>query len=84
LSELPEVEYNLNPRQLKIANTVYVPIGIDTLRYALDLKKKGKIKKLVVGPNITVPTSKDDIFFHPLIDTIVVPSDWVKDYFISL
>ncbi len=84
LSLLPEIKYNHNPKEQDIAPIVYVPVGLETLKFALELKRNWKIKKLIAGPNISVPTSWNDIFFHPLIDRIIVPSDWVRNYFLSL
>lgn len=84
LNEFPEISYLHNPKESVISDVVYVPVGIETLLYAIDLKKKWKIRKLIAWPNISIPISSDDVFFHPLIDSIVVPSIWVKNYFISL
>jgi ribosome biogenesis protein Tsr3 len=76
--------WNHNPKEDNLYDIVYVPIGVETLKYALNLKNKGKIKKLIVGPNISIPLSKDDIFFDARIDVIVVPSQWLQEYFYSL
>lgn len=84
LHEVPEVPYLHNPKESNISDIVYVPVGVETLLYAIDLKKKWKIRKLIAWPNISIPISWDDVFFHPLIDIIIVPSLWVKNYFLSL
>lgn len=77
-------EYNVNPSQKNIHDTVWVLWWKDALEYALYLKKKWFIKKIIAWPNITSPTNKDDIFFDKLIDTIVVPSQRIADLFVSL
>ncbi len=79
LGEVPNIIWNHNPDEKYIYKTVYVPVGVETLKYALNLKYNGKIQKLIVGPNITIPTSKKDIFFDSNIDYIIVPSLWVKN-----
>lgn len=84
LQEFPDIHWNQNPEYEKIYEIVYVPIGVEALRYALWLKLKGRIKKLIVWPNITSPTSASDIFFHPEIDSIVVPSTWIRDWFFHM
>jgi len=42
------------------------------------------IKKIIAGPAISVPLDNNDIFFDKNIDIIVAPSQWVKEYFLSL
>ena len=84
LRDTPNIIWNHNPNEHDLYETVYVPVDILALKYALILKKKNVIKKLIVWPNITIPLSRDDIFFDPNIDIIVVPSRWLQDYFYSL
>lgn len=79
-----QITYNMNPEISKIHQNVCVLSGADTLQYALKLKKKWKITTLFAWPNISIPENNNDIFFHPLVDKIIVPSQWVTDYFISL
>ncbi len=83
LKEL-SIDYTLNPIEKNISEIVYVPLGIDTLKYALELKKTWRIQKLIVWPNISIPESACDIFFHPLIDHIIVPSLWLQNYFFDI
>ena len=80
-SQTPWLVWNYNPHEKDIYDIVYVPVWIDTLKYAISLKKQGIIQKLIVGPNISIPTSENDIFFHPAIDDIIVPSPWLQNYF---
>jgi hypothetical protein len=78
------IEYNVNSHINKIHETVIVLLWKDTLRYALDLKKQWTIKTILAWPAISVPINNSDLFFHPNIDTILVPSSRIKDYFYSL
>lgn len=78
------INYNINPSKKDIHETVIVLMGKDTLHYALDLKKQWIIKTILAWPAISVPINHSDLFFHPDIDTILVPSVWVKNYFSSL
>ena len=76
--------FNINPPITEIYPIVFVLRGADTLSYAISLKKKWIIKKLYAGPNISVPKDKHDIWFHPAVDQIIVPSQRVFDYHCSL
>lgn len=67
-----------------VYETAVVLMGKDTLQYAIDFKKQWIIKKLIAWPAISVPIDNKDMCFHDCIDIIVVPSQRVKDYFISL
>lgn len=79
------LKYNVNPKNKSdIGDICLIPNWVETLRYAIWLKKKWIIKKLIAWPNISVPLNKNDIFFDKNIDIILVPSDWVKNYFLSL
>ena len=82
--EWNNIVYNVNPSQKDIHDIVVVLIGKDTLRYALDLKQQWIIKKLLAWPAISVPIDNHDIFFDPHIDSVLIPSNRVRDYFVSL
>ena len=76
--------YRLNPFKSKVSETVGVVAGLDALRWAIRQKEKGKIKTIVAGPNIvTTPTDYNRIIKNPLIDRVVVPSQWNKDWWAS-
>ncbi len=77
------VEYNLNPRKIN-SDTVAVLQNPKALRYAIEQKKQGQIKHLLAGPNIAVtPNDFGNLSTNPLIDKILVPSQWVKDFWLS-
>ena len=82
--EWNNIVYNVNPSQKDIHDIVVVLIGKDTLRYVLDLKQQWIIKKLLAWPAISVPIDNHDTFFDPNIDHILIPSNRVRDYFVSL
>lgn len=59
--------------------------GAKTLRWAIEQKRAGRIKSLTAGPNIAVtPFDFGGLMASPEIDTILVPSDWNKRWWVSL
>lgn len=81
------VPFQINPPTGRIKNTdiVHVPSGVDALRYALRLKREGKISKLIAGPNISVlPADYGGILLDEAIDIILQPSEWTKDLYLFL
>jgi glycosyltransferase involved in cell wall biosynthesis len=73
-----------NPWQHQVTPTVGVVAGVDTLRFALEQKKKGFIKTIVAGPNIVVaPTDENNLIKNPLIDKVVIPSEWNKKWWLT-
>ena len=79
------VEYKVNPAFKGIIATACVLSGVTILKAAIKNKRKGIVKKIVAGPNLVItPNDAGGILKSPLIDTIVVPSQWVKDFYISL
>jgi len=80
LSEM-KIEFSTNK---KVSAITYVISGINTLKYALEQKKKGLIKLLIVGPAIVVlPDEADKIILDGNIDIIILPSQWNKDLYCS-
>jgi len=73
-------DFNYNPNNIRtVRDTVIVLSRIPALKQAIELKKQGKIKKLLAGPNLVI-SSKDEnnILSSPKIDMIIVPSKWIK------
>ena len=67
------------------ADSVCVLSGIETLKWAIRAKRQGKIKSIVAGPNIVItPNDAGEVLKSPEIDKIIVPSEWVKDFYLSL
>jgi len=73
-------EFNYNPKKIKeVGETVIVLSGVAVLRQAIKLKRRGKIKKLLAGPNLMVFSNEfNNILSAKEIDTCLVPSDWVR------
>jgi hypothetical protein len=74
-----------NPRSLRdVSEHVVVLAGVRALRQAIELKRKGRIKRLFAGPNIVVFSSDaDSILASPEIDMVVTPCDWVIDMYLE-
>jgi len=79
-----DVDYQLNPKTKDISNVVCVISGVDALKWAIKAKKQGKIKKIIAGPNIVItPEDADGILLDETVDLVIVPSQWVKDFYAS-
>jgi hypothetical protein len=79
------VPFQVNPKRKQISETVHVLSGINALRYAIDLKKRGVIRKLIVGPNLVVlPAEANKIICSEEIDIIIFPSNWPRALWLSL
>lgn len=73
------IDYIYNPNTT-ISETSLVLSGIDTLEFAIHQKRRGKIKFLLAGPNISVlPSFDNNILAAKEIDVCLVPSRWVKE-----
>jgi hypothetical protein len=71
--------------QLQPDQIVHVLSNTEALRYAIEAKRSGKIKRLIAGPNLVVlPTDHDKIAESPEIDAFLVPSVWVRDMYVRL
>ncbi len=82
-----KVDYKLNPRVKDIPLGAFVGVlnNVKALKWAVEAKKAGKIKKIIAGPNIVVlPHDGDGIIKDTAIDVIILPSQWSKDFWVSL
>ncbi len=79
------VNFNYNPsREKDIAENVIILAGVERLKQAIELKKKGKIRMLLAGPNVVEDVrSENGIVAHEAVDRYIVPSEWVKDLVIG-
>jgi len=69
-------EYNVFDKQI---DTVIILSGINYLKESIQLKKAGKIKKLVAGPNLVTRANEyGGICAQKEVDLCIVPSEWVK------
>lgn len=71
------VDFNYNPVIQDLNENVIVLNDFDALDEAIILKSEGKIKKLVVGPNLTFHANP--IQMSPEIDFLIAPSEWFRD-----
>ncbi len=71
-------DYNYNPSNIEdLAEQVHVLFGADTLIWAIEQKKLGRIKKLTAGPNVVVFSSdKDGLIASPEVELYLQPSQW--------
>jgi len=75
--------YNVGESQISKEDTVYVNASIAALKWAIQAKKEGKMKKLIVGPVLAIsPHDVDGILLDDAIDILIVPSQWVKKFWI--
>lgn len=76
-------DYNYRPPKEDICGHVHVLSGIPALKYGIELKRKGMIKRLTAGPN-TIGLA-DELGWEYLcdkeIDLILWPSQHVVDYY---
>lgn len=77
--------YTLNPAKEKIlpTDTVWINESLEALRWVLASPHKNN--PLLVGPNLVItPLDHHEIICDPAIDVILQPSDWTKDFMLSL
>lgn len=80
--DMLSIDYSFNPSKKEISETVCVLAGVGPLKWAIREKQKGNIKKIIAGPNIVAaPDEANGIILNDLIDIVVTPSEWVKDFF---
>ena len=79
-------DFNYQPRSVKeIGEQVHVLSNVKTLRFAIELKNKGVIKKLTAGPNIVVFSDEyGSIIADAAIDLYLQPSQWAADMHIKI
>ena len=79
------VTYQYNPAsEKKINGHVHVLAGLDTLRYAIEQKRKGRIRRLTAGPNIVVSSvDHGGIVASKEIDRYFVNSDWTMKMYVA-
>ncbi len=84
LGELGEA-YAINQPLQESIGTACVLSGVKVLTWAIEQKQRGKIKKIIAGPNLVIsPLDCNAILLNSDIDIVVVPSQWVKDYYVLL
>lgn len=80
------IDFNCNPGSSnEYGDVVIVLSNFDYLRQAIQLKRMGKISKLIAGPNIVgYPQEANYIAASPEIDRYVQPSLWAKLWFLEV
>lgn len=86
IKKLGYEDFNYQPKSVKeIGEQVHVLNNVKTLRFAIELKKKGIIKKLTAGPNIVVFSDEyESIIADPAIDLYLQPSQWAADLHVKI
>jgi hypothetical protein len=80
-----QLDMNYNPRTIEeVGDHVVVLVDVDALRQCIALKRQGRIKTLIVGPNIMgSPHEHDHILGAQEVDCYLVPSLWARDWCIK-
>lgn len=80
--QLTNAYWNLDPTMDQLGQVVMIPGNLNAVYQAIELKQQGKIKKLIIGPNIMENAYDfNRLATHRAIDICLVPSDWVKTCF---
>lgn len=79
------VNFNYNPRSINdVGDVVYVVCDANAVKQCIPLRKIGRIKKLLAGPNLMVRSNEfNNILASPEIDTYIVNSDWTVQAYID-
>lgn len=76
------IPFEINPLKPKY-DTIHVVSGVKALEDRIKSKKDNQI--LIAGPTIALsPTEHDSLLCNEKIDIILTPSNWVKDFYLSL
>ncbi len=79
-----DISFNVNPSLSDLSETVHVLSNVEALKSSLELKKTGKIRRIIAGPNMAIlPTNFDSILCDKNIDIITLPSDWTRVAYIK-
>lgn len=78
-------DFNYNPSRIaQVADTVVVLAGVRTVRQAIALKRAGRIRRLLVGPNIVIFSSDHDaLLAAPEIDCVITPAAIVGEHYVE-
>jgi glycosyltransferase involved in cell wall biosynthesis len=78
-------DFNFNPASFRgLARVVYAPAN-EALLQAAELKRRGRIDRLVAGPvNAFFPDECGGVLRRAEIDRIIVASSWMKDFYLEV
>jgi hypothetical protein len=82
-----KIDYRLNPpaKEIRAVDIAWVNGSVEALSWALTAKAEGRIRRLAVGPIMTImPTEKNGIMKDARIDEILFPSAWTKNAWVAL
>jgi hypothetical protein len=81
-----KADFNYNPKKLSdMSEVVYVPGGYQALKWAIKMKKKGKIMKLIAGPiQVETPDDSNGIIKSKYIDLFLAISEWIRVFYIDM
>jgi hypothetical protein len=78
-------KHNIRSCKINVDDVVYINGSLDALKWAIKAKKLGKISRLIVGPVMVVlPSDLNNIICSGQIDKIILPSQWVKNLWLSI
>ena len=78
------ISFEVNPFRPKYT-IVHVISGITVLQEMITLKQKGLINTLLAGPTlVTTPYDHNNLIQNQHIDLLLFPSNWTKDFYVSL
>jgi len=78
------ISYRYNPPEFSTTSTVGVLSGIDALRWAIQAKQDGCIRRLIAGPNLVVSAlDENGILLDPSIDCVITPCPWVRQMYLE-
>jgi glycosyltransferase involved in cell wall biosynthesis len=77
--------FRFNPPAFAVTPYVGVLSNVHALQWAVRAKHRGRIERLVAGPNLVVtPLEADRILCAPETDVVVTPANWVSQLYVSL
>ncbi len=84
LSEL-DTSCQINEHSPSPDSVASVLSGVETLKWAIAQKQRRNIKAVIAGPNIVIsPADEAGLLQNSAIDKIIVPSEWVKNFYLRL
>ncbi|WP_156823878.1 hypothetical protein [Oscillatoria acuminata] len=77
-----EVNFTYDPQDItEVGDVLVVLANLDALRQAINLKKAGKITKIIAGPNITsLPTDIINLSLCSYIDLCILHGQWLIEW----
>ena len=80
-----EVPFTYNPPMVSVPfDLCVVPCTAQVVLQAINLKRRGLVRKLLVGPNISVRSNEHNgLLASQEVDVCLVPSNWVKKAYIE-